>query len=679
MLLFENVIIPEIANIKISYTDLLLSDYLNVRDNLNNPAAIIAKSKLNGRQRNTSDELKKLVLFTLYCFAEGNTAAGSAVWKGFLKKCDALSYVKDNVKHDTDGNVDVDIKAVIPALLSDPSIAIRLNELRNQAANTAFGAQAKAEKDAKEAAAKAKDIPVVTSPTGSPYYRITLRDPAYGKSGCARFIVFSKKTGNNTYQMAIEGSSYKRRGPKSEPVFETPEDGVAFIRKAITNLKTSIKLEDMILTVTNRRFNDAIPRDDYHGSPYWEAYSDLSKYHKVDTDCGPCYMNNECEISEEVKGNKSMRTNYTDALVENTDEAPSANAVAKHTELNPKLWTADEVLKPEVEEKIKQIVDVFLAGLAEDEIKINVRDILIIGSNASYNYTPYSDLDLHIIVDTDSLECPDNLYSKLYSAYRSLFNKRLDIDFYDIPVEIYVEDESTPRVSNGVYSVLNREWLQEPKYVNIPDMDMDAFNAELAKWEERYRQVLNDAVGELEEYYEPDPDAAEDIKTQQIKEIDAYIEDLYNLRKIGLPLTGEYGLENVIFKTIRNKGYLDRLKDLKNELLGKELSLEETIENIANSELEDIPEGLDMLTNKQITEYRIKIAQLAHTQPLINAYGKFTISNVRENDADYICRILKAQDFIVSVNKTPGRFDFKAMATTGMPGRMYNITGQIKI
>ena len=79
MLLFENVIIPEIANIDVSYEDLLLADYLNVRDNLSDPAVIIAKSKLNGRQKNTKEELKKLVLFTLYCFTEGNAVAGKAV------------------------------------------------------------------------------------------------------------------------------------------------------------------------------------------------------------------------------------------------------------------------------------------------------------------------------------------------------------------------------------------------------------------------------------------------------------------------------------------------------------------------------------------------------------------------------------------------------------------------
>ncbi len=674
-ILLENVMLPDIDNIEVTADDFILADYLNVRDAIPDAKAIIAQSKLSGPLRNTVEELKKLFIFMIYCMLEGADSTAKEVWKGFLKKCDSLSYV--HVKRDEDRKVAINAGENIKYILSDISILNKLTALSKQAATIEKGQQAESELRAKEAKATNANI-TVDNNGNMPYYRIVMRDTRYTPPAPC-YIIFGKKNGN-TYKMSTEGSP-RRKGNYDEPAFETAQQADAFIRKAIVDMQTARPMGDNIYTITNKPFADAkIPKDlaNYNGYPYWEAYTDLSCYKIVDTDCGPCYINKKCKLAESIKGNKS-KYNFTDALLEDTEEMPSANAVAKHTTLNPKLWTADEVLKPEVEEKIKQIVDVFLAGLAEDEIKINVRDILIIGSNASYNYTPYSDLDLHIIVDTGSLECPDNLYSKLYSAYRSLFNKRLDIDFYGVPVELYVEDEGTPRVSNGVYSVLNREWLQEPKYVNIPDMDMDIFNAELSKWEDRYRQVLNDAVSELEEYYEPDLDAAEDIKTQQIKEIDAYIEDLYNLRKIGLPLTGEYGLENVIFKTIRNKGYLDKLKDLKNELLGKELSLEEKIKNMVNNELKDIPEGLDMLTNKQITEYRVKIAQLAHTQPLINAYGKFTISNVRENDADYICRILKAQDFIVNVNKTPGRFDFKAMATTGMPSRMYSITGQIKI
>ena len=50
-----------------------------------------------------------------------------------------------------------------------------------------------------------------------------------------------------------------------------------------------------------------------------------------------------------------------------------------------------------------------------------------------------SDLDIHIIVDKDTLDCDPELYTLLYGAYRSLFNKNYDITIKGIPVEIYVE------------------------------------------------------------------------------------------------------------------------------------------------------------------------------------------------------------------------------------------------
>ena len=115
--------------------------------------------------------------------------------------------------------------------------------------------------------------------------------------------------------------------------------------------------------------------------------------------------------------------------------------IEKHDELNPKLWNENHTLKEEVKYKINQIVDQFLDALKEDGIKIKVKDIRLVGSNCSYNYNDQSDLDIHIIADTDGLECPEKHLSKLYSAYRSIFNKNFDIDFYGIPVEIYVEVE----------------------------------------------------------------------------------------------------------------------------------------------------------------------------------------------------------------------------------------------
>lgn len=124
--------------------------------------------------------------------------------------------------------------------------------------------------------------------------------------------------------------------------------------------------------------------------------------------------------------------------------------IEKHETLNPKLWNSDNTLKDEVKEKIMEIVKDFTDGLEKDGIKFNLKDVKLVGSNCSYNYNKDSDLDIHLVMDTKSLECPDNLYPLLYSSYRSIWNKNHDIDFYGIPVEIFVETDDTVDLNNVV-------------------------------------------------------------------------------------------------------------------------------------------------------------------------------------------------------------------------------------
>ena len=112
--------------------------------------------------------------------------------------------------------------------------------------------------------------------------------------------------------------------------------------------------------------------------------------------------------------------------------------IEKHDTLNPLLFENDE-LKPEIKEAIEKIVNQFVEDLKSDGVKIDVKDVILVGSNVSYNYTKDSDLDIHIIVDKDTLDCDPELYTLLYGAYRSLFNKNYDITIKGIPVEIYVE------------------------------------------------------------------------------------------------------------------------------------------------------------------------------------------------------------------------------------------------
>lgn len=150
----------------------------------------------------------------------------------------------------------------------------------------------------------------------------------------------------------------------------------------------------------------------------------------------------------------------TESFTNNEEEQVVNEDIEKHDNLNPKLFDENNHLKPEVHDKIIEIVNEFINGLKEDGIKINVKDIKLVGSNCSYNYNKDSDLDVHIVADTKSLECPDDLYPLLYSAYRSIWNSKLDIDFYGIPVELYVEtiddeidvdSEPLQEASNSLY------------------------------------------------------------------------------------------------------------------------------------------------------------------------------------------------------------------------------------
>lgn len=324
-------------------------------------------------------------------------------------------------------------------------------------------------------------------------------------------------------------------------------------------------------------------------------------------------------------------------------------AIEKHNELNPKLFDKNKKLKSDVRTKMLEIVDEFANQLALDAVELNVEDILLIGSNASYNYTSKSDIDLHILVDSKKLNCPPDITAALYSAYRSLFRDSFDIEFFDIPVELFVETEESARVSNGVYSVQNDTWVKEPVQEDIPELDKDAFDKEFDIW--------RDQCEEVKQRFKADKFIDE---TEVVK----LIEKIYELRKQGMT-EGEYSIGNLVFKELRNNGYLDELKEFRNELISKRLSLDEG------------------LTNKQRNDFRVQIMQAANAEPLIHDNGRFYIYNVKANEAGIKVQALKKLPFVDDAYATEsGKYDFSnivELTRNKIPSKYYNICGILKL
>lgn len=216
-------------------------------------------------------------------------------------------------------------------------------------------------------------------------------------------------------------------------------------------------------------------------------------------------------------------------------------------ELNPKLWE-DKKLKRDVREAIIDIVSEFMDNLI---IPVEILDVRVVGSNASYNYTEHSDLDVHIISNLELVGSPTEIVQALYNSERSNFNRTHNIKIKGIDVELYVEDVNSSVTSNGIYSVIDDIWIKEPQMVKERSVKID-------------KKELRDLVNSVKS-------VLADGDSDDIKDC---INMLYLMRKDSIATDGEYGVGNLLFKEIRNRGLLSALKDKYNEMISDELTLE---------------------------------------------------------------------------------------------------------
>lgn len=216
-------------------------------------------------------------------------------------------------------------------------------------------------------------------------------------------------------------------------------------------------------------------------------------------------------------------------------------------ELNPKLWE-DKKLKRDVREAIIDIVSEFMDNLI---IPVEILDVRVVGSNASYNYTEHSDLDVHIISNLELVGSPTEIVQALYNSERSNFNRTHNIKIKGIDVELYVEDVNSSVTSNGIYSVIDDIWIKEPQIIKERSVKID-------------KKELHDLVNSVKS-------VLADGDSDDIKDC---INMLYLMRKDSIATDGEYGVGNLLFKEIRNRGLLSALKDKYNEMISDELTLE---------------------------------------------------------------------------------------------------------
>ena len=257
-----------------------------------------------------------------------------------------------------------------------------------------------------------------------------------------------------------------------------------------------------------------------------------------------------------------MKTGFKVFLLLELDSETIDTKLEYHNTLNSKLWDLsdkpeDVTLKADVKTALDKIAKEFIEFL---EISpSDVKDIIITGSNASFNYAlGLSDIDLHIVADFSNNEtckqCTNEFVNSCFQSKKTLWNGTHDIKVKDQPVELYVQDANEPHIASGVWSLMNDKWLIIPTY--IPNTyDTTSVKIKAAELMTQIDDMINS-------------------QSDDIQSFDKLKEKIRNMRKSGLQSGGEFSVENLAFKTLRNNGYLEKLSNYLIKIKDKGLSLE---------------------------------------------------------------------------------------------------------
>ena len=285
--------------------------------------------------------------------------------------------------------------------------------------------------------------------------------------------------------------------------------------------------------------------------------------------------------------------------------------------LNPKLWDGDK-LHPKLRIGLLKIAKAFYEYLGIDT---SIKDILLIGSSANYNWTKHSDIDLHVLINYLDINDNYHVVNELMHAKKTLWNQNYPLTFKGMNIELYAQDSKQEMHSSvGVYSLMRGKWIKKP-------------NAETIS-------VDDELIEKKAEPYVYEIDNLDPNNSKINQRISSLKHRLKHLRQSGLDSTGEFSIENMAFKHLRNKGYIERLNQLEKSITMNQLKLEHShneLDEVAKCFVRHIqgdqkmqPGEWDMVARqtKAITDPRGQWQHPGHCTIIPTTDGRITMQRV---------------------------------------------------
>jgi hypothetical protein len=228
------------------------------------------------------------------------------------------------------------------------------------------------------------------------------------------------------------------------------------------------------------------------------------------------------------------------------------------SDLERNIWADNDKLHPKIRTALLTIAKNFYDGL-ELTNKPPIKDIIFTGSLANYNWSKYSDIDVHLLFDFSEYGEYKEIFEHMFLLAKSRWNDKHSVKVKGYDVEIYAEDMNNPHHSTGVYSIQDDAWVKKPEQAT-PIVDAEDIKSKVQYFINMYKLLIQSA-----------PTTA---PKELLKVTERLRDKIAKFRQAGLESTGEYSVENISFKVLRRIGLLDKLAEFRDKLVDVQLSVE---------------------------------------------------------------------------------------------------------
>jgi predicted nucleotidyltransferase len=213
-------------------------------------------------------------------------------------------------------------------------------------------------------------------------------------------------------------------------------------------------------------------------------------------------------------------------------------------ELCPIIWE-NQKLDNTIRLHLLKIAKDFYSNLAINWVKVH--DVILTGSLANYNWSTYSDFDVHILINYDNVDDDYDMVVEYLKSLKTVWNNEHDITIKGFDVELYIQDTKEEHNSTGIYSLIKDTWIIKPEKLN------ESFNKNIVK--NKIALILNKV-----DYYQKLIDDGNYVEAGE-KAMNLW-EKIKRMRITSLAKKGEMSNGNIIFKGLRRLGYIEKLNDI---------------------------------------------------------------------------------------------------------------------